>query len=82
MIQPNRNPEPEPALPYLPNTGDDRRAMLRRIGVENFEEFLESIPDDLRLKRPLDIPELSEMELLREIEQLAHASREGLGCFA
>ncbi|MEW5994800.1 MAG: glycine dehydrogenase, partial [Candidatus Zixiibacteriota bacterium] len=69
-------------IPYLPNTDDDRRAMLERIGVSSFEDLLEEIPKDLRLKRPLDIPALSEMELLREIEQLSHDSREGLVCFA
>jgi glycine dehydrogenase subunit 1 len=69
-------------MPYIPNTDDDRRRMLETIGVKNFEELLENIPQHLRFKRPLDIPSISELELLREIEELAHRDREGLACFA
>ena len=69
-------------MPYIPNTDDDRRAMLQRIGVKEFEELLSAIPAQLRLNRPLDIPALSEMELLREIEELSRDNREGLVCFA
>ncbi len=69
-------------MPYISNTDDDRRAMLQRIGVENFEELLSAIPAQLRLKRPLDIPALSEMELLREVEELSKDNSEGLVCFA
>ena len=55
---------------------------MQRIGVGSFEELLDGMPDDLRLKRPLNIPSLSEMELLREVRSLAGTSREGLVCFA
>jgi len=69
-------------MPYVPNTDDDRREMLGKIGVTDFEQLLDGIPDDLRLKRPLDIPALSEMELLGEIEALAGESQQELVCFA
>ena len=69
-------------MTYVPNTDDDRRRMLKRIGVDKFEDLLDMIPDELRLNRPLDIPSLSEMELLREIEGLSSESREGLVGFA
>lgn len=69
-------------MPYIPNTDNDRREMLKRIGVKNLEELLNAIPRELRLHRPLDIPALSEMELLREIEELSGENREGLICFA
>ncbi|HOD67239.1 MAG TPA: aminomethyl-transferring glycine dehydrogenase subunit GcvPA [candidate division Zixibacteria bacterium] len=69
-------------MPYVPNTDDDRRDMLKRIGVDKFEDLLEGIPSELRLKRELNIPALSEMELLREIEALSRESREGLAGFA
>ncbi len=69
-------------MPYVPNTDDDRRKMLDRIGVGKFEDLLEGIPESLRLKRELDIPQLSEMELLREIKDLSRESREGLIGFA
>jgi glycine dehydrogenase subunit 1 len=56
--------------------------MLEAIGAKNIEELLSTIPEELRLDRPLNIPHLSEMELLREIRALAGESREDLICFA
>lgn len=56
--------------------------MLDRIGVRQFEDLLESIPGDLRMKRPLAIPALSELELLAEIKEMSTRNREGLVCFA
>ncbi|HKK21547.1 MAG TPA: glycine dehydrogenase, partial [candidate division Zixibacteria bacterium] len=69
-------------MPYIPNTDDDRRKMLARIGVGKLEDLFEAIPSELRLNRPLNIPALSEMELLREIRKLSRENREGLVCFA
>lgn len=69
-------------MSYIPNTDDDRREMLRKIGVNSIEDILDTIPKELRLNKPLDIPSLSEMELLREINALAHQNNEDLICFA
>jgi glycine dehydrogenase subunit 1 len=69
-------------MPYIPNTEDDHQTMLQRIGVKDFEELLSAIPAQLRLNHPLDIPALSEMELLNEIEELSRDNSEGLTCFA
>jgi glycine dehydrogenase subunit 1 len=68
--------------PYIPNTDDDRRKMLETIGVSKFETLLEGIPEKLRLNRPLDIPALPEVELLKEIQEMSSRNREGLVCFA
>ena len=56
--------------------------MLERIGVARFEDLLEPIPENLRFKRKLNIPSLSEVELLREIEGLANDTSGNLTCFA
>ncbi len=69
-------------MPYIPNTDDDRRKMLARIGVSKLEDLFEAIPSELRLNRPLNIPALNEMDLLREIRKLSREDREGLVCFA
>ncbi len=69
-------------MPYIPNTDDDCRAMLNKIGVNSVEDVLNAIPKKLRLDRPLDIPALSEMELLQELEELSGENREDLICFA
>jgi glycine dehydrogenase subunit 1 len=69
-------------MPFVPNTDDDRRRMFERIGVDSFEELINYIPDDLRLNRSLEIPALSEMELLADIERMSRDNRRGLVCFA
>ncbi len=69
-------------MPYISNTDDDRRRMLDKIGVKDFDELISAIPEKLRLNRPLDIPALSEMELLVEIEQISRKNNCDLVCFA
>jgi glycine dehydrogenase subunit 1 len=57
---------------YIPNTDADRQAMLEAMGLTSIEELFKSIPRDLRLARPLDIPTgLSEQEVLRHMRTLA-----------
>jgi glycine dehydrogenase subunit 1 len=57
---------------YIPNTEADRRAMLEAMGLSAIEELFSSIPRDLRLTRPLDVPTaLSEQEMLRHMRTLA-----------
>jgi glycine dehydrogenase subunit 1 len=59
-------------MPYVSNTADDQKAMLEAIGVANIEELFASIPPELRLKRPLNIPPaLTEMELTAHLTALA-----------
>ena len=56
----------------LPLTEHDRSVMLNRLGKNSFEALLEPIPDSVRLKRPLNLPEgLSEVELIRHMKALA-----------
>ncbi len=56
--------------------------MLAKIGVRDFEELLSAIPKNLRLGRPLNIPQLSEFELLAEINQIASENQSDAICFA
>jgi len=60
--------------PYIPNFGAEIQAeMLREIGATSVDEFFECIPDELRFKGKLDLPEpiLSEAALKRHIEKIA-----------
>ena len=60
-----------PFSPYVPNTEDDRRAMLKAIGVESVEELFADIPEGYR-QPTLDLPApLSELELRRELQALS-----------
>ncbi len=69
-------------MSYLSNTDADRKKMLQKIGVGTIEDILQDIPHKLRLNRPLNIPALSEMEVLAEIERLSLMNRQGSVCFA
>jgi glycine dehydrogenase subunit 1 len=66
---------------YTSATDADRRAMLDAIGAGSVEELFAEIPADVRLDRPLDLPDgLSETEcsdhLARLAERNAHADVE------
>lgn len=57
--------------PYIPNAVPEIKAeMLKEIGVADVEELYQEIPDDLRLKRKLNLPEpfTSEYELKKHIK--------------
>ncbi|MEX2111598.1 MAG: aminomethyl-transferring glycine dehydrogenase subunit GcvPA [Pirellulales bacterium] len=59
-------------MPYISNTAEDQRAMLAAIGLSRLDELFETIPAELRLQRPLEIPSaLSEMELSAHLTALA-----------
>jgi glycine cleavage system P protein (glycine dehydrogenase) subunit 1 len=59
-------------LRYHPHTPEDVRAMLDAIGVKSVGELFRSIPEPLRLARPLDLPPaLDEISLLAELRRLA-----------
>jgi len=72
-------------LKYTPHTADDRRKMLERIGVSGVDELFAGIPDDIRLRRPLTLPDpASEQEALALLGARAAANRgaDRLVCFA
>jgi len=59
-------------VPYLFNTPDQQQEMLQAIGVDSLEDLFSTIPSELRLNRPLDIPPaLTEMELQAHVSKLA-----------
>ena len=69
--------------PYLPNTDADRRTMLREIGVGSIEELFQAIPEKLRHAQFKLPSPLSEVELKKELSQLAsrNASLDNYACF-
>ena len=59
--------------PYIPNSVPaTKAAMLKAVNAKSVEEFYADIPDSIRLKRRLDLPEplLSEAALVRHVEAL------------
>ncbi len=78
--------------PYIPNSVPEvKQEMLREIGVESIEELYEEIPEHLRVKGLLNLPEpfLSEAALRRHVEGLLerntttkeYLSFLGAGCY-
>lgn len=60
---------------YLLNTKDQQAEMLQTIGIER-DDLFKSIPDQLRLKRPLKLPKgRSEMEVLEHLSALANQNK-------
>jgi glycine dehydrogenase subunit 1 len=57
---------------FVPNTEEDKKEMLKAIGVSSFEELISDIPPEIRLKEELNLPEpLSEHEVLKELQSIS-----------
>jgi glycine dehydrogenase subunit 1 len=61
---------------YTSATDQDRREMLARIGVDSIEDLFEAIPEKLRLREPLDLPDgMSEQDVFQHLSQFAARNR-------
>lgn len=61
------------AHPYIPNSVPAiREEMLRAVGAQSVEEFYAAVPEELRMREPLSLPEplSSEQDLRRHVESL------------
>ncbi|KYP80622.1 aminomethyl-transferring glycine dehydrogenase subunit GcvPA [Ferroacidibacillus organovorans] len=57
---------------YIPNTEQDRREMLATIGVDSLDALFSDIPDAVRFKGLLNLPDaMSEYEMMNELKRLA-----------
>ncbi len=61
--------------PYIPNTDEDRRLMLERIGVASVAGLFDDIPAQCRDPGLTLPPPLSELELQRELSAMAARNR-------
>jgi len=84
--------EEKPAHPYIPNSAPKIKAkMLEEIGAKNVEELYGDIPESLRFKGKLNLPEAipSEYALKRHVEGILAKNRScqenisflGAGCW-
>lgn len=61
---------------YVPNTSKEQQDMLASLGLKNMEELFRTIPDEVKLNRPLLIPDgLSEMEVRRIMTGLSEKNQ-------
>jgi len=65
------------ALRHIGPREDDKTLMLKTIGVESLDQLIyETIPDDIRLKRPLNLDEpMTEHEYLLHIHELSKKNK-------
>lgn len=84
--------ESHTAHPYIPNSARAaKQAMLREVGAQSEDDFYEDVPEDLRFRGRLDLPEgiSSEHLLRRHVEDLLSRNRSckdvlsflGAGCY-
>src|SRR5689334_1364308 len=67
---------------YLPKSPSERRQMLDAVGARSIDELFASIPEALRLKRPLDLPAaMSEAELIQYFRERAAENSAGYTSF-
>src|SRR5260221_3991365 len=59
-------------MSYIPNTPEDQQAMLATLGLSTLEDLLAPVHENVRLRRPLDLPPaLSEPDLKRLLYNMA-----------
>src|SRR6266849_2771801 len=59
-------------MSYIPNTPEDQEAMLATLGLPSLEALLSPVPENVRLRRPLNLPPaLSEPDLKRVLASMA-----------
>jgi glycine dehydrogenase subunit 1 len=57
---------------YVPSTEEQRREMLKAIGLSDFRELYRDVPENMILNRPLDLPEgKSELEVRNALAEMA-----------
>jgi len=63
-------------MSYIPNTEDDRKKMLEKIGVSGFQDLINIIPESLRMKEKLKLPKgISELELENLLKSISGENR-------
>ena len=59
-------------FPYIPTTSEDEQEMLKVIGVDSIKDLFSDIPEDMRLKKELNLPKAkSELEVATYLKSLA-----------
>ena len=63
-------------MPFISNTDEQRKQMLKEIGVDTFADLLNGIPKEYFTKKSLNLSEpLSEMEIAAQISKLSKKNR-------
>lgn len=58
---------------YVPNTDKDKQEMLESIGVNSIDDLFAHIPENVKLKREINLPDgMSELEIVRHVKALSN----------
>jgi glycine dehydrogenase subunit 1 len=69
-------------LRYLPKSDSERRQMLDAIGVRSVEDLFSHLPTEVRLDRPLNLPDgISEYEIVRYFQERGSENANGYASF-
>jgi glycine dehydrogenase subunit 1 len=61
---------------YVPNTIEERQEMLKEIGFQSMDDLFANIPDRVKIKDGLQLPEgMSELEVRRKMQEIAGKNR-------
>jgi glycine dehydrogenase subunit 1 len=88
----NMSKERTDVYPYIPNSAPEvKRHMLEEVGAKSANDFFEDVPEELQLRRPMNLPQplLSEYALKRHVEGLLGKNKTageylsflGAGCY-
>jgi len=67
---------------YLPKSPADRELMLREIGVHSIDEFFQTIPEEYRLNRDLNVPrQMAESEIIDYFRERSQENAAGYAVF-
>ncbi|MEJ5272698.1 MAG: aminomethyl-transferring glycine dehydrogenase subunit GcvPA [Spirochaetota bacterium] len=62
--------------PYIPHTSEEVKSMLSDIGVNSIDDLFADIPEIIKLKRHLNIPDpMSEFEVYKELKSLSEKNK-------
>lgn len=69
---------------YIPCTEDQQKEMLSDIGINSIDDLFADIPEEIKLKRPLNLhASMPEMEIVTHMQKMAdkNANTDGFTCF-
>ncbi len=67
---------------YLPHTDEDVKRMLKTIGVDSIEDLFSSIPEKMRMKSSLDLPDPLDEAALKDLLGALSVKDKTIGCSA
>lgn len=63
-------------MPFIPHTLEEKKAMLKEIGVASFQELIKTIPESVQFKGELKLPPpISELEVKRLLTEIANRNQ-------